>query len=47
MSDDELRTAIRTLLERAEHARAHDDVDAAEAIERTIRGYQDEMATRL
>ncbi|CRK49410.1 conserved hypothetical protein [Rhodococcus sp. RD6.2] len=47
MSDDELRRAIRKLRERADYARGHEDAAAAEEIERTIRGYQDEMATRL
>ncbi|MFD1810891.1 hypothetical protein [Rhodococcus gannanensis] len=47
MSDDELRTAIRKLRERADYARGHEDEATAEQIEHTIRSYQDEMATRL
>ncbi|GAA4471463.1 hypothetical protein GCM10023094_02230 [Rhodococcus olei] len=47
MSDNELRRAIRMLRDRADDARGRHDDDAADAIERTIRDYQDEMATRL
>lgn len=47
MSDEELRRAIRTLRERADDARRHEDAATADRIERTIRDYQDEMATRL
>ncbi|MFF0815987.1 hypothetical protein ACFYVR_12680 [Rhodococcus sp. NPDC003318] len=47
MSDNELRKAIRTLRERADAAHGRHDESAAEDIERTIRAYQDEMATRL
>lgn len=46
MSDDELRRAIRMLRDRADYARGHDDPATAEELERTIRGYQEEMATR-
>ncbi|WP_181762826.1 hypothetical protein [Rhodococcus spelaei] len=47
MTDNELRTAIRTLRDRADEARRHDDTAAADAMEKTIRDYQDEMSTRL
>ncbi len=47
MSDTELRRAIRELRDRADDARGRHDDEAADAIEHTIRGYQDEMATRL
>ncbi|MFC4605422.1 hypothetical protein [Rhodococcus kronopolitis] len=47
MSDTELRTAIRTLRERADEARSHDDAKTADTIEKTIHEYQEEMSTRL
>lgn len=47
MTDNELRKAIRTLRDRADDAHGRHDEAAAQEIERTIRTYQDEMATRL
>ncbi|MFD4183419.1 hypothetical protein [Rhodococcus sp. NPDC058514] len=47
MTDNELRKAIGTLRDRADEARRHGDPEGADAIEKTIRDYQDEMSTRL
>lgn len=47
MSDAELRRAIRMLRDRADSARGRHDDAEAEVLENTIRGYQEEMATRL
>ncbi len=48
MSDDELRRAIREIQDRAHDARKRggDDV-AAEELDRTVKGYQEQMMQRL
>lgn len=47
MSDDELRRAIREIQDRANDARKRGDDVAAEELDRTVRGYQEQMAQRL
>ncbi|MBJ7479315.1 hypothetical protein [Rhodococcus sp. (in: high G+C Gram-positive bacteria)] len=47
MSDDELRRAIREIQDRAHDARKRGDNVAAEELDRTVRGYQEQMMQRL
>lgn len=47
MSDDELRRAIREIRDRAHDARKRGDDVAAEELDRTVKGYQEQMMQRL